>query len=259
MNKLLILLALLLTCTLPAQAGSLSLMGVGKPTAAAPPGTGPVVASSTQIVTTSGSTVTCVINKPTGTASGDLLVANYYAVAGTITGNTVPTGFTQVGTNSDVTTGLGVLSRAYLYTKLAGGSEPSTYSFSMTGTSPFVCGAVMLRVTGQNATPINVSVHAENATGAATQNFPTATTTVANTLLVRFGADFTFGGSPSSTDWPLTTPASYTMQQQATVGGGNIGVATIAQAASGAVGTLTVNTAGGGPVDWHGFTYAIQP
>lgn len=67
------------------------------------------------------------INKPTGTASGDLLVAVLYLENDTNTWSSVPSGWTLA--TSQVNTGL---FKIWVYYKWAGGSEPSSYSWTPT-------------------------------------------------------------------------------------------------------------------------------
>lgn len=99
------------------------------------------VASSSAGAATGAASIT--ITKPTGTLAGDVLV-----VALTANKNpwTVPSGWTQLqmGEASGTTA-----FRSYLYWKLAGGSEPSSYQFSGSdGASPLV--GTMIAIRGCN-------------------------------------------------------------------------------------------------------------
>lgn len=69
-----------------------------------------------------GNSSTGTVNKPTGTASGDTLVA--YILALTDTDPTPPAGFSLVARLIS-----GADSSLFIFAKQAGGSEPSTYSF----------------------------------------------------------------------------------------------------------------------------------
>jgi hypothetical protein len=86
-----------------------------------------------QLVSNSGTGTTVVVNKPTGTVSGDLLVAVMISDAGPAW--TQPAGFTEV---------LDVVSAPFggASWKAAGGAEPSTYTF--TADAPHVLVAALL-------------------------------------------------------------------------------------------------------------------
>ncbi len=103
---------------------------------------------SSQTATGISSTVT--VTKPASTASGDLLLA--YIHAGTSaspspTVTAVPTGWTQIAMIAN--SGGGQYITARLYYKVAGGSEPASYSWSLSTGSTWIGTAT--RVTGANA------------------------------------------------------------------------------------------------------------
>lgn len=70
-----------------------------------------------------GSSNFVTVTKPTGVASGDVLIAVYSSNENTVT---VPSGFTLFDTMDDTTN----LYRTYHYYKVCGGSEPSNYTFT---------------------------------------------------------------------------------------------------------------------------------
>lgn len=77
------------------------------------------------------STVTC--NKPTNTAQGDFMLAFF---AGSTSGTpSADTGWTQVGTTQDGGSGV----RSSVWRKVAGASEPSTYTFDGGVNNTIVC------------------------------------------------------------------------------------------------------------------------
>lgn len=91
-------------------------------------------ATATTTTTTDGSSVT--ITKPAGTASGDTLVAVLSGyLASTLL--TVPTGWTLVNTAND-----GVLLYSWVYQKIAGGSEPTNYTFTWTSSVGALTGSI---------------------------------------------------------------------------------------------------------------------
>lgn len=65
------------------------------------------------------------VNKPTGVASGDLLIMLGASNEGAW--DTFPSGWTQLTVSTDASTANAF--RAYIWYKVAGGSEPSSYSF----------------------------------------------------------------------------------------------------------------------------------
>lgn len=74
------------------------------------------------------------MNTPAGTALGDLLIAALTWTAGSVTPST-PSGWTEIGT---LTIGAGT--NGVLYSKSAGASEPSSYTFSFSGGTAYICG-----------------------------------------------------------------------------------------------------------------------
>lgn len=70
-------------------------------------------------------TTVCVVNRPTGTVSGDLLIAIHGSDRdGTAAAMTAPAGWTLAGQSSQTNAGF-----LKIWWKIAGGSEPSTYTF----------------------------------------------------------------------------------------------------------------------------------
>jgi hypothetical protein len=86
------------------------------------------------------------MNRPTGTASGDLLLAVVVQDSGVIGDLTPATGFTANGT---VVNNTGQFAK--VYTKVAGGSEPATYDFAYN--SGAATAGLMYRITGADSTP----------------------------------------------------------------------------------------------------------
>lgn len=79
----------------------------------------------------SASVTNFVINKPTGVVANDVLVAAMSVFGSTITtpsGWSLLTGFPEV-----VEVGAGSFRRLYVFTKLAGASEPGSYTFTLSG------------------------------------------------------------------------------------------------------------------------------
>ena len=140
-------------------------------------------------------TTSAVPNKPTGAASGNLLFAASFNDNGAAGAITLPSGWSSI-----VTTESGGL-RATVSAKIAGGSEPSTYTFSRSGAS-FMTSTVTC-FSGNNASTIlNVAGAVWNVGTGSTQTASAITTTTANTLLVYF--DFPNTGTAMSPPTGMT-------------------------------------------------------
>jgi len=131
------------------------------------------------------------IQKPTGTAAGDLLVAAVATDGNTATSLAPPAGWNAVhiaDQGGAVTFGV--------WWKLAGASESSAYNFTWSG-SEHAYGWLM-RFTGHEpSSPINASTNASGTS--ATPSSPAVTTTVADTLILRLGG---FDDDDITTDDP---------------------------------------------------------
>ena len=123
------------------------------------------------------------IAKPTGTAQGMTMVA------GIMTENNKSaslSGWTSLGHSSN-TIGMDILYR------VAGASEPASYTFAMTGSAKSVGG--IITVSGASATPIDVSGSA-----AGSWTAPSVTTTTSQTLLIGCWGNITsLGSTPPGT------------------------------------------------------------
>ena len=118
-------------------------------------GAGPVVESSTTYSsTTTASTIT--MAKPAGTVSGDLLVAVCCLDGDVSTSWTNTTGWAEVFFDPN---GAGRNASMGVYSLVAGGSEPSTYTFTSPTGSDARAGLI-LRISGQGATFLDRVVNA---------------------------------------------------------------------------------------------------
>jgi hypothetical protein len=186
----------------------------------------PVVASTSATQPVTGlSTIT--INKPTGTASGDLLFAAIHCL-------TNPTVTPPAGWDLILSQTQGTNQQIFLYEIIAGGSEPASYDW---GISPAnFTGGFIARITGvDTAAPINAQASANNSLSQDPQPAPSVTTTVADTLVIR-GLGFDRNQATRS----ITVPTGYTEivhLNSATVTSPQLKVGTLAVAAIGATGT----------------------
>ncbi len=122
------------------------------------------------------------VTAPAGISSGDLLIAAVATDGGTSTTIAAPAGWTLLDRGSDS------LNRVTLgvWWKLAGASEPSSYTFTWTGYER-AYGWVM-RFTGHDpADPINDHQFQQGTSSDSTPPCPSVTTTVADTMIVRIG------------------------------------------------------------------------
>src|SRR4030095_5919078 len=83
----------------------------------------PVLQSST---TNEGSSTTATVNKPSGVVSGDLMVVGLMVENGKSTAVTVPSGWIAIAATDN-----GNNVTIFSYYKLAGGSEPASYTFTL--------------------------------------------------------------------------------------------------------------------------------
>jgi len=133
----------------------------------------PVVQS---VATAIGGTGDAIVNKPAGTLPGDLLVACITVEKGS-DATIAATGWTPI-LRTDNSTDAGLAT----FYKIAGASEPTTYTFELTGQK---WAAGISRITGYStAKPIDVSGGQTGAPGDVTA--PSVTTTAANTLALAF-------------------------------------------------------------------------
>ena len=126
------------------------------------------------------------VARPGGTTEGDLLLAVVAHQFGRHRNLTPPGGWTAVP-NTDRSDGNNT--RIHGWYKLAGASEPSSYTFTLTGGSGQDIAGGILAVSGARATaPINASGSQRNTSVTTSVTAPSITTTTGNALLVFGGA-----------------------------------------------------------------------
>ncbi|WP_432112854.1 discoidin domain-containing protein [Streptomyces sp. S1] len=106
------------------------------------------VGTATTAKSAGGTTVA--VTKPSGVASGDILVA--FAVTNKSEFDTLPSGFTEIGrtNDADVTNSF----RTTGWYKICGGSEPSSYSFGASGAQSVGAPIVVILTAWRGATNI---------------------------------------------------------------------------------------------------------
>jgi hypothetical protein len=182
------------------------------------------------------------INKPSGTVENDLLIMQVRGFLNVTF--TVPSGFTQIGTQQG---------RSALFYKVAGASEPASYTTSFSPTALWI--TTLIRVTGADTTnPINVS----GVTNSSLVS-PSVTTTVDNCLIMCFSAS----GGTTLIAPPGTLTSRYQLQYNPSDDNGTYyhkaSMATKTQATLGASGTFTWTTADVGSLGYASYTVAIAP
>lgn len=198
---------------------------------------------------TSGATTAgLLINKPTGTAAGDIMVAFIGVGYLTLTSITPPSGWTLIDSQLLVSPDM------YAYYKVAGASEPASYTWSTTGTTLVMSGGIH-RIIGQHATtPINVSAKA--AASAISPVAPTVTTTATNCLVLIASVQ-----TPATTA-TYTAPANW--DERWDVAGGALLAACSAAdtrvfAAAAATGAQTITSTSALAAQYSAMTVAIAP
>lgn len=190
-----------------------------------------------------------VVNSPASVAEGDLLIMTVCHQSNAATSINTPSGWTLA-----IADAIDFSRKAAIFYKIAGSSEPSTWTLTFTTTgNPSVAIATVSRWTGHDAsTPINVSGSQVNASSSSC-TAPSITTTVDGCELLFFGWDHN-GRS-------YTPPTGYNEQWEERI---NTGVNDVSQsgahktqASDGATGSVfaTLNAA---TVN-SGFHLAIAP
>lgn len=208
----------------------------------------PVLESFTES-NTSGNVTQVIVDKPTGTADDDLLVAimSHDSTAGTLS---APVDWTALF--DTVNTG-GSTFRAWY--KIAGASEPVNYTFTSSDSDQLI--AAIMRFTGHDsANPIN-AVSSVNTGNTNSPTCPSVDTTAADTLVLRaFGTDdddITVDGG-----YPSGHTGIFVRGSAGSWGETSIGAAYTTQASAGPTGaasfsSLTANE------QWGAVTIAITP
>jgi hypothetical protein len=161
----------------------------------------PTYQSSTTYASDGGST-TCTLNVPGSTANGDLLVAVVSSFSNRVI--TKPGGWSDLLSVSNST----VFLQQQWYYRVAS-SEPASYDWTLDLSRDFI--GMMIRVTGQYSSPIDVASGQANTSNSTTAAHAGVTTGSANCLLLRSMA----GTQNWNTEGPLdeTPPGGMTEQQ----------------------------------------------
>lgn len=187
------------------------------------------------------------VNKPTNTASGDVMIASIRGGLSSGAATTAPAGWVLIDTAT-------VTSRFITtFYKVAGGSEPGSYAFVINA-SHTGGGAIMSFSGVNNAAPIdNAGASESSNTGTGTTTSTTAFNTVkANTMIV---AAFFCGAGTA-----MATASGMTEQYDITAGDGGafqMSGDTALQAATGSTGSKTATCTSG--TTWATYMTALAP
>lgn len=210
----------------------------------------PAFRSVTSGSTASSGTSLLTLSRPSGVVSGDLLVLALQVTNDTTAGSwgsvTWPAGFTeQAGIGADPS----AWNKLHVATKVAGGSEPSTYdvTYGESGGPYRVIGA-MIAYQAPNATPIDVAATTQNnPSNAATVVAPSLTPSNANEkrLVTIYGIS---DGNATTDGRSLAPPGGQTERVEITAtatGYSRLMVADEVYASASATGTRSATISGG--------------
>jgi MSHA biogenesis protein MshQ len=190
------------------------------------------------------------ITAPVGTAENDVLIAALGVQPSSAT-ITPPAGWTleqRVNNASATTNSLAV------YRKVAGASEPASYSWIVTGAT-FAVGGIQGFSNVDASSPIDVSALGQATASSTSHATESVTTTVANTMLV---TNHTYASSRS---WTAPTNMTEGFDQKSggdSATGQSIEGSYVVQSAAGATGTKTA-TAAGDADQGAGHILALKP
>lgn len=190
------------------------------------------------------------VDKPAGTASGDVLIAfcMYY---GQDAGPTPPSGWTEIDYASEVTPKTNSGHRLHAWYRVAGGSEPSTYTWSMVNTDLYSAFAIVCYSGVNTSSPIDGTPSFQFNGTSASMSAASITTTVANAMLVFLGC------AGDSAAFSATPPSSFTERVDFYADWRSLYAAEKIQPSAGATGSqiATINTS---RINW-GALVALKP
>jgi hypothetical protein len=166
------------------------------------------------------------VSKPTGTGAGDVLVACFALNGGGVAANGAPAGWSTIATVPGSTN-----PRVYGYYRVAGATEPATYTWTLSS-SVKNAGGIARYVGVDLAQPLDGGPTTAAATSGTSAVLPGVTTSAPNAMLVGC-----IGIDSSSTGAVITSPAG--MTQAWDIGGKRHELADGIVGVAGATGTRT--------------------
>lgn len=189
------------------------------------------------------------ITKPSGVASGDILLYQLYLETDLATVITLPSGWAQIRSLNQ--TGFSIDYRAVWCWKRAGGSEPANYTFSGWASNFYESAMAAFQDAVASGTPYEADDGLAQATSGGAPSVPSVTTLGADRLIVA-GYTSLDGGNA------VWAPGSSGMAER--IDAASNALYTVAQAAAGASGTKTVAVTGGVNPFWcAGLVLAMLP
>ncbi|MFI6595006.1 hypothetical protein ACIBHX_02090 [Nonomuraea sp. NPDC050536] len=169
-------------------------------------------ASVRAVSTATPSTGSSSANKPSGTLQGDILLAFHSVDDGALTDMGTPTGGATWLSLATRQAGTGYDNKTKVWWKVAGASEPSTYTFTQNSSGDGCIAIACVMDADTAVTP--VVAQTGNDTASTTVPTPGITPTRSDDLELRWAS-----GNPDATATSWTSPAGYT--EVADVTGGN--------------------------------------
>ncbi|MFJ5697011.1 PKD domain-containing protein [Arthrobacter sp. NPDC093139] len=204
-----------------------STINIGSTPPPPPPPSGTVTAVSSTTASATTATTAVTLTRPSGTTAGDVLVASFTADKNPTAA--VPAGWTAIVNGLSISSG----ARVFAYYRVAGASEPPTYTWTLSTAVKWGAGVTAYRGVN-NTTPLDSAVAtAVNTTYRATSIAVPGVTTASNGSML-------IGGLGFDSSNPAATPPSGWTERWETVAGGQIAEqADRTQATAGATGTAT--------------------
>ncbi|MDL2342198.1 MAG: hypothetical protein QFB87_03930 [Patescibacteria group bacterium] len=206
-----------------------------------------LVGSNTATTTTGTTATTLALTKPAGVISGTVMVVHLTYNAGANKGVTVtkPTGWLQAG--GYVSNGNWWQSVFY---KVAGGSEPTSYTFTISRASNIV-GGILAYSGVDNTAPIDdVIGYTSGATNTTTHSAPSASASTNGDMMVNFWGYLT---ATTATSYDASLTANYSVSTT------NVGDASAGKVLNNAGVTGTFNSFTAGNTKWLAHTVLLLP
>jgi hypothetical protein len=204
--------------------------------------------------TADGNGTSLILAKPTGVVAGDVMIANIVLRGGTATQFPSLSGWTNVTTPVDFEGG-GAHHRCALLFKVAGASEPSSYTFTWTGNANNA-GAIVAFANVNTSTPFDVTPgNYTTGTGTTISGVTSITTVSANAAVLMFAATFE---NATLTSFSTTSPGALSeLYGNVSNSNGTVGAGWNLKAVAGSTGTGSATNSVNH--DWGAILLALKP
>jgi hypothetical protein len=205
---------------------------------------GGIKRESTSTVVNATGTSSITVAAPAGTAAGDVLISCLALNGGSVASTGVPPGWSRIAAVTTIAN-----PHVFGYYKLAGTGEPSSYSWTLTGS--VMNGAGIARYSGVNpSAPLDATTMTASGAAATSATLPALTTASPNAMLAGCMAI-----NSSSTSITMTAPIG--MAKAWDIGGKRHAFADQLQETAGSSGTKTWTFSSGR--EWAGWLTALRP